>query len=97
VGAVNGEGPQFFQLYMPHDDDLTIFLLQRAHDSRFTACILTVDTWQLAWRHQDVWNFNYAFYHGIGADLELPDLVFQKKLQKVGIDPEKQPNEACAL
>ena len=40
---------------------------------------------------------NYAFYHGIGADLGLSDPVFQKRLKEKGIDPVKQPNEAGAL
>jgi isopentenyl diphosphate isomerase/L-lactate dehydrogenase-like FMN-dependent dehydrogenase len=47
VGKANGDGPRFFQLYLPHDDELAISLLQRAHDSGFTACVMTVDTWQL--------------------------------------------------
>ncbi|KAF4314048.1 FMN-dependent dehydrogenase [Botryosphaeria dothidea] len=84
VGEANGEGPRFFQLYMPHDDELTVSLLTRAYKSGFSACILTVDT------------CNYAFYHGIGADLGLSDPVFQKRLAEDGIDPEKQPNEAGA-
>lgn len=45
VGEANGDGPRFFQLYMPHDDELTVSLLTRAHKSGFSACILTVDTW----------------------------------------------------
>lgn len=94
VGKANGNGPRFFQLYMPHDDELTISLLKRAHDSGFTACILTVDTWQLGWRHDDINTSNYAFYHGIGADLGLTDPVFQKRLKEAGIDPKTQPNEA---
>ena len=69
VAAANGEGVRLYQLYMPHDDELTISLLTRAHDSGFTACILTLDTWQLAWRHHDTATSNFAFYHGIGADL----------------------------
>ncbi|TVY34580.1 putative lactate 2-monooxygenase [Lachnellula subtilissima] len=99
VGAANGAGPRFFQLYMPHDDELTISLLQRAHDNGFTACILTLDTWQLAWRHHDEAQSNYAFYHGVGADLGLSDPVFQKRLKEKGIDAKKQPNEAgrCGL
>ncbi|KAL3427895.1 FMN-dependent dehydrogenase [Phlyctema vagabunda] len=97
VGEANGDGPRFFQLYMPHDDELTISLLQRAHDSGFTACILTLDTWQLAWRHHDEATSNYAFYHGIGADLGLSDPVFQKRLKEAGIDPKKMPNEAGAM
>lgn len=97
VGKANGAGPRFFQLYMPHDDELTISLLQRAHDSGFTACILTLDTWQLGWRHHDAAESNYAFYHGIGADLGLSDPVFQKRLKEKGIDPKTQPNEAGAM
>ncbi|KAG8625540.1 hypothetical protein KVT40_007291 [Elsinoe batatas] len=96
VGKANGEGTRFFQLYMPHDDELTISLLQRAVDSGFTACILTVDTWQLGWRHDDVANSNYAFYHGTGADLGLSDPVFKKRLAADGIDPATMPNEAGA-
>ncbi|PVH76812.1 FMN-dependent alpha-hydroxy acid dehydrogenase [Cadophora sp. DSE1049] len=97
VGEANGNGPRFFQLYMPHDDELTISLLKRAHESGFTACILTLDTWQLGWRHHDAAESNYAFYHGTGADLGLSDPVFQKRLKEAGIDPVKQPNEAGAM
>ncbi|KAF2398960.1 FMN-dependent alpha-hydroxy acid dehydrogenase [Trichodelitschia bisporula] len=97
VAEANGAGPRFFQLYMPHDDELTVSLLTRAHRTGFTACILTVDTWQLGWRHDDVSTSNYAFYHGIGADLGLSDTVFQKRLREAGVDPKTQPNEAGAM
>jgi isopentenyl diphosphate isomerase/L-lactate dehydrogenase-like FMN-dependent dehydrogenase len=96
-GSDAEKGLRFFQLYMPHDDELTRSLLQRAVDSGFTACILTLDTWQLGWRHDDVATSNYAFYHGVGADLGLSDPVFQRRLAEKGIDPAKQPNEAGAL
>lgn len=89
-------GPRFFQLYMPHDDELTVSLLTRAHGSGFAACILTTDTWQLGWRHDDVATSNYAFYRGIGADLGLTDPVFQRRLAEQGIDPAEQPEEAGA-
>jgi isopentenyl diphosphate isomerase/L-lactate dehydrogenase-like FMN-dependent dehydrogenase len=93
----SGSAVRFFQLYMPHDDALTRSLLQRAVDSGFTACILTLDTWQLGWRHDDVATSNYAFYHGQGADLGLSDPVFQQRLKEAGIDPATQPNEAGAM
>jgi isopentenyl diphosphate isomerase/L-lactate dehydrogenase-like FMN-dependent dehydrogenase len=92
-----GSAVRFFQLYMPHDDELTRSLLQRAADSGFTACILTLDTWQLGWRHNDIATSNYAFYHGTGADLGLSDPVFQTRLREKGIDPTTMPNEAGAL
>lgn len=30
TGKIEGGGPRFFQLYMPHDDELTLSLLNRA-------------------------------------------------------------------
>lgn len=98
VGSANGpNGVRFFQLYMPHDDELTISLLQRAHDSGFTGCMLTTDTWQLGWRHDDVANSNYAFYRGTGFAMGATDPIFQKRLKSHGIDPERDPERAGAL
>lgn len=96
VAEANGKGPRFYQLYMPHDDELTLSLLNRAWKSGFDALILTTDTWQLGWRHDDVANSNYAFYRGIGADLGLSDPVFQKRCREAGIDPEKDKVAASA-
>lgn len=96
AGQANGNGPRFFQLYMPHDDELTLSLLNRAWESGFDALIFTTDTWQLGWRHDDVANSNYAFYRGIGADLGLSDPVFQKRCREAGIDAEKDPVAAAA-
>lgn len=90
VGAANGAGrPRFYQLYMPHDDELTLSLLTRAWRAGFDALILTTDTWQLGWRHDDVAHSNYAFYRGTGADLGLSDPVFQARCREAGIDPVK--------
>jgi isopentenyl diphosphate isomerase/L-lactate dehydrogenase-like FMN-dependent dehydrogenase len=98
VGEANGsKGPRFFQLYMPHDGELTLSLLNRAWESGFDALILTTDTWQLGWRHDDVANSNYAFYRGIGADLGLTDPVFQKRCREKGIDIEKDKVAASTL
>lgn len=72
-------------------------MLKRAHASGFTVLMLTTDTWQLAWRHNDEYAGNYAFYHehsvgGIG----LNDEVFLKRLKEAKIDPEKEPKKAGA-
>ncbi|KAK6904256.1 hypothetical protein L486_03838 [Kwoniella mangroviensis CBS 10435] len=90
VARVNGDGPRFFQLYCPHDEELEDSLLQRAWDSGFDVCIMTLDTWQLAWRHEDIANSNYAFYRGIGAEIGLTDPVFQKRIKEAGLDPGNQ-------
>lgn len=87
---------------MPHDDELTVSLLTRAHESGFTAYTLTTDTWQLGWRHDDIEAGNYALYRGIlyrgiSADMGLRDPVFKKRLAAAGVDPEKQLEEARAM
>ncbi|ORY35765.1 L-lactate dehydrogenase [Naematelia encephala] len=89
VARVNGNGPRFFQLYCPHDEELEDSLLKRAWDSGFDACIFTLDTWQLAWRHEDIAASNYAFYRGIGAEIGLSDPVFKKRIAEAGLDPNK--------
>jgi isopentenyl diphosphate isomerase/L-lactate dehydrogenase-like FMN-dependent dehydrogenase len=95
VASANGESPRFFQLYQSHDDELCISMLERAYKSGFDVCLLTTDTWQLAWRHNDVATGNYGFYHEHGAgDIGLKDPVFQKRLKEAGIDPGKSPKEA---
>ncbi|KAL4921224.1 FMN-dependent alpha-hydroxy acid dehydrogenase [Aspergillus aurantiobrunneus] len=95
VGETNGTGnPRFYQLYMPHDDELTVSLLTRAWKSGFDACMLTTDTWQLGWRHDDVASSNYAFYRGVGADLGLSDPVFRRRCRDEGIDVERDVVEA---
>lgn len=89
VEGAEDEPIRFFQLYMPHDDELAVSLLTRAHENGFMACILITDTWQLGWRHDDVDASNYAFYRGIGADIGLTDPVFKKRMAAAGIDPKK--------
>ncbi|KAH0603320.1 uncharacterized protein H6S33_007642 [Morchella sextelata] len=96
VGEANGEeGVRWFQLYMPHDDELTMSLLKRAWGAGFDVLILTTDTWQLGWRHDDIATGNYAFYHGRGASLGFTDPVFQRRLKEAGIDPETDPKAAA--
>ncbi|UZJ56297.1 hypothetical protein CBS101457_005617 [Exobasidium rhododendri] len=88
-GAEHPEGFRFFQLYATHDEALNESLLTRAHEAGFEACIMTLDTWQLAWRHLDISLSNYGFYRGIGTEIGLSDPVFLKKLQELGIDADK--------
>ena len=97
VGKANQDGPRFFQLYQSPDDEQAVSMLKRAHENGYTACMLTTDTWQLAWRHNDTHMGNYAFYHEHGAgDLGLQDPVFLKRLDEAGIDPKKEPQKAGA-
>jgi hypothetical protein len=88
-GEWGGKSEVLSALYAAHDDELTISLLNRAWKPGLDALILTTDTWQLGWRHDDVANSNYAFYRGTGANWGLTDPVFQKRCRESGIDPER--------
>ncbi|KAI0037067.1 FMN-dependent dehydrogenase [Vararia minispora EC-137] len=77
----NAQSPRFYQLYMGHDDDVTISLLERAWKSGFDVCMLTTDTWQLGWRPTDINIANYVFYYPgpVGNEVGASDPVFMKK------------------
>ncbi|KAJ6452249.1 FMN-dependent alpha-hydroxy acid dehydrogenase [Mycena sanguinolenta] len=68
--------PRFFQLYMGHDDEITLSLVARAFKSGFDVLVLTVDTWQLGWRPTDI---NIANYASVGNELGKSDPVFMGK------------------
>ncbi|KAI1390606.1 L-lactate dehydrogenase [Hypoxylon trugodes] len=88
VAKANGDGsPRFFQLYWSPDDSVALSMLKRAADNGYTACMLTTDTWQLGWRHDDAAHGNYAFYHEHGAgDLGLQDPAFLNRLREAKLD-----------
>lgn len=91
-GATDPNGLRWFQLYLsPHDLQLSSSLLRRAHEAGFEACLITLDTPQLAWRHKDVAEAAYGFYKGMGTEIALSDPVFLKRLEQLGIDPAKDP------
>ncbi|KAI1805077.1 L-lactate dehydrogenase [Daldinia bambusicola] len=89
AGGSGEKGVRFFQLYWSPDEAVALSMLRRAAENGYTACILTTDTWQLAWRHDDTAHGNYAFYHEHGAgDLGLSDPAFLERLREAKLDPE---------
>lgn len=73
------KGPRFFQLYMGHDDEVTLSLLNRAWASGFDVLILTVDAWQTGWQGETIDRGDYPFYEGTGNEVGSSDPVFVKK------------------
>ena len=54
VAEANGDGHRWYQLYWPHDKEVTESLLQRAKKSGFEVLVVTLDTWALSWRPWDL-------------------------------------------
>lgn len=91
VAQANGSGTRWFQLYWPRDNDVTLSLLKRAKENGFTALVVTLDTWALAWRPADLDGGYVPFIKGVGNQVAFSDPVFREKfLKKYGAIPEDQ-------
>ena len=91
VAAANGDGPRWYQLYWPNDNDVTISILSRAKAAGFTTLVLTLDTWTLAWRTVDLDQSYLPFIRGVGTAIPFSDPAFRAGLEK---SPEEDPQSA---
>jgi lactate 2-monooxygenase len=82
VAAAAGDAPRWFQLYWPNDPDLAASFLQRAEKAGYTAVVVTLDTWLLAWRPRDLEGAYLPFLKGIGTANYFSDPVFRSGLEK---------------
>ncbi|EQL02430.1 oxidoreductase [Ophiocordyceps sinensis CO18] len=91
-------GPKWFQLYWPTDEDLTASLLSRAKANGYQVLVVTLDTWTLGWRPQDIDTGNLPFLLGEGDEVGFQDPVFRKKFaeRSDGETPESNTISAAA-
>ena len=82
VAKANGEGPRWYQLYWPQDEEITASLLKRAKENGYKVLVVTLDTWALAWRPADLDGAYIPFISGIGNRTGFTDPVFREKFQK---------------
>ncbi|MEU8384511.1 lactate 2-monooxygenase [Streptosporangium sp. NPDC048865] len=80
--VAEADGPRWYQLYWPHDDDVTLSLLDRAAKSGYDTLVVTLDTWTLAWRPHDLDHAYLPFLRGTGLAIPLSDPVFRSKLAR---------------
>ena len=78
VGA-SPDGPKWFQLYWPLDEEITASILGRARANGFTTLVVTLDTWTLGWRPWDLDTANVPFIVGEGDEVGFQDPVFRRK------------------
>ncbi|RAJ58268.1 isopentenyl diphosphate isomerase/L-lactate dehydrogenase-like FMN-dependent dehydrogenase [Streptomyces sp. Amel2xB2] len=83
VAEAHGEdNPRWFQLYWPNDDDVCVSILDRARKAGFTTLVVTLDTWTLAWRPQDLDQSYLPFIRGVGTAIPFSDPAFRAGLEK---------------
>jgi isopentenyl diphosphate isomerase/L-lactate dehydrogenase-like FMN-dependent dehydrogenase len=80
VAAASGDGPRWFQLYWPNDDDVCVSILERAQKAAFTTLVVTLDTWTLAWRPHDLDGAYLPFLRGVGTAIPFSDPAFRAGL-----------------
>ncbi len=80
VAKENGDGPRWFQLYWPRNNDLAASFVGRAEQAGFSALVVTLDTFFLAWRERDLQNAYLPFLTGKGLENYFTDPVFRALL-----------------
>jgi lactate 2-monooxygenase len=101
VAEANGQdGLRWYQLYWPSraHDDITISLLNRAQKAGYSALFVTLDTYILGWRPQDMDNGYNPFLRAdrIGVELGMTDPVFRAQFkEKHGVEVEEKMGEAA--
>jgi lactate 2-monooxygenase len=80
VAQVNGDGDRWYQLYWPKPqaDELTASLLNRAKASGYKVLVVTLDTFMLGWRPNDLDESYIPFIWGQGCQVLFSDPVFQR-------------------
>ncbi|MFC5750240.1 lactate 2-monooxygenase [Actinomadura rugatobispora] len=78
VAEAGGEGPRWYQLYWPKDREMAVSFLERAKAAGYSALVVTLDTFTLAWRPRDLDQAYLPFLRGIGVANYFSDPVFQK-------------------
>ncbi|KAH9221622.1 FMN-dependent dehydrogenase-domain-containing protein [Leptodontidium sp. 2 PMI_412] len=91
VAEANGNGPRWYQLYWPQDEEITKSLLKRAKENGYKVLVVTLDTWALASRPADLDGAYVPFMEGIGNTTGFTDPVFRRKFkEKFNATPEEK-------
>ncbi|KAF1359080.1 FMN-dependent alpha-hydroxy acid dehydrogenase [Lizonia empirigonia] len=80
VAQANGDGDRWFQLYWPKPqaEEFTASLLARAKENGFSVLVVTLDTFQIGWRPNDLDEAYLPFIWGQGCQVGFSDPVFQR-------------------
>ncbi len=91
VAGAAGDSPRWFQLYWPRNREVAGSLVARAKAAGFSALVVTLDTFILAWRPRDLAHAYLPFLHRMGLANYESDPAFLAGLEK---SPEEDPGAA---
>jgi isopentenyl diphosphate isomerase/L-lactate dehydrogenase-like FMN-dependent dehydrogenase len=91
IARESGDSARWFQLYWPRGEELAASLVHRAEAAGYSALVVTLDTWLLAWRPRDLQTAYLPFLRSIGIANYLADPVFRSTLERT---PEEDPQAA---
>ncbi|KAI1180595.1 glycolate oxidase [Nemania sp. FL0916] len=97
VAAASEDGPRWFQLYWPRDDEITASILRTAKAAGFAVLVVTIDTACMSWRPADLDTAFLPFMKGQGNAVGFTDPVFRQKFAERtgGSTPEDSPMQAA--
>jgi isopentenyl diphosphate isomerase/L-lactate dehydrogenase-like FMN-dependent dehydrogenase len=95
VAKANGDGDRWFQLYWPKPqaEELTASLLSRAKANGFKVLVVTLDTFMIGWRPNDLDESYLPFIWGQGCQVGFSDPVFNRMYEKMQAEDTRSPTE----
>lgn len=91
VAEAMGDAPRWFQLYWSRNHEVAGSFVRRAEAAGYSAIVVTVDTFMLAWRPRDLKRAYLPFMQGEGLANYFSDPVFRSLLTS---PPEEDPGSA---
>ena len=85
VAQANRDGHRWYQLYWPkpQEEEITVSLLNRAKANGFKVLVVTLDTFNLAWRPMDLDHSYLPFLWGDGCQIGHSDPVFNQRFERM--------------
>lgn len=98
VAKANGDGDRWFQLYWPKPqaEDVTISLLNRAKANGFKVLVVTLDTFMIGWRPNDLDASYLPFVYGQGCQVGFSDPAFNRMYEKLNAEDTRSITEKAS-
>ncbi|EXJ92815.1 hypothetical protein A1O3_01369 [Capronia epimyces CBS 606.96] len=98
VAQANTDGDRWYQLYWPRPqwEDVTVSLLNRAKSNGYKVLVVTLDTFNLAWRPTDLDNSYLPFLWGDGCQIGHSDPVFNRRYEEIQKSDPRSSGEKLA-